>query len=54
LEPIRIRIGITDHTTTEVTQVLKGDLQEGTDLVTGSASSGPKIGPGLGGQPPRR
>lgn len=42
LEPVRIRTGITDHTVTEVAQVLKGQLNEGDELVTGgmAASSG--------------
>jgi HlyD family secretion protein len=57
LEPVRIRTGITDHTVTEVTQVLHGQLNEGDQLITGAmtpsaASTRP---PGLGGaQAPRR
>jgi HlyD family secretion protein len=52
LEPVRIRTGITDHTTTEVAQVLKGNLNPGDELVTGAttASSGARP-PGLGGTP---
>jgi HlyD family secretion protein len=55
LEPVRIRIGITDHTVTEVAQVLKGQLNEGDELVTGgmSGTSGTARAPGLGGGPPR-
>jgi HlyD family secretion protein len=55
LEPVRIRTGITDHTVTEVAQVLKGQLNEGDELVTGTmaASSGAARPPGLGGGPPR-
>jgi HlyD family secretion protein len=55
LEPVRIRIGITDHTVTEVAQVLKGQLNEGDELVTGgmTASSNAARAPGLGGGPPR-
>lgn len=55
LEPVRIRTGITDHTVTEVAQVLKGQLNDGDELVTGamSASSGSRP-PGMGGGPPRR
>ena len=55
LEPVRIRTGITDHTVTEVAQVLKGQLNEGDELVTGgmAASSGAARAPGLGGGPPR-
>jgi HlyD family secretion protein len=55
LEPVRIRTGITDHTVTEVAQVLKGQLDEGDELVTGgmAATSGATRAPGLGGGPPR-
>jgi HlyD family secretion protein len=48
LEPVRIRTGITDHTVTEVAQVLKGDLKEGDQLVTGSMSTTTRtMGPGM-------
>ena len=36
LEPVRIRTGITDHTVTEVAQMLNGQLNEGDELVTGA------------------
>ena len=51
LEPVRIRTGITDHTVTEVAQVLNGQLNEGDELVTGgmAASSGAARAPGMGG-----
>jgi HlyD family secretion protein len=51
LEPVRIRTGITDHTTTEVAQVLKGNLNPGDELVTGAttASASGSRPPGLGG-----
>jgi HlyD family secretion protein len=52
LEPVKVRTGITDHTVTEVAQVLQGELKEGDDLVTGSLTSKPTSGPGMGG--PRR
>jgi HlyD family secretion protein len=54
LEPVRIRTGITDHTVTQVAQVLKGQLSAGDDLVTGgiTPSSGSATrAPGLGGGP---
>jgi HlyD family secretion protein len=53
LEPVRIRTGITDHTVTEVAQVLKGQLNEGDELVTGgmTASSSATRAPGVGGTP---
>ena len=39
LEPVQVRTGITDHTSTAVAQVLKGELQPGDQLATGAASS---------------
>jgi HlyD family secretion protein len=55
LEPVRIRTGITDHTVTEVAQVLKGQLNEGDELVTGGMTAGSSAtrAPGLGGATPR-
>jgi HlyD family secretion protein len=56
LEPVRIRTGITDHTVTEVAQVLNGQLNEGDELVTGGitpSSGGATRAPGLGGGTPR-
>ncbi len=48
LEPVRVRTGITDHTVTEIVQVLKGDLREGDQLVTGSMSTAKRtVGPGM-------
>ncbi len=50
LEPVRIRTGITDHTLTEVAQVLNGQLNEGDELITGSiATPGAARAPGMGG-----
>jgi HlyD family secretion protein len=57
LEPVKIRTGLTDHTVTEIAQVIKGKLNEGDELVIGSASpnsrstGAPRMGPGMG---PRR
>ena len=55
LEPVRIRTGITDHTVTEVLQVLNGSLQDGDEVVTGAtaATSGTRP-PGMGGPTPGR
>ncbi len=55
LEPVRIRTGITDHTVTEVAQVLNGQLNEGDELITGgvAGSSAATRAPGLGGGTPR-
>jgi len=52
LEPVKVRTGITDHTVTEVAQVLQGELKEGDELVTGSLTNKPAAGPGMG--QPRR
>jgi HlyD family secretion protein len=51
LEPALIKTGITDHTVTEVSQVLKGELKAGEQLVTGSAKAagGATRAPGVGG-----
>jgi HlyD family secretion protein len=55
LEPVRIRTGITDHTTTAVAQLLKGDLKEGDQLVTGGmATASAARPPSMGGTPGRR
>lgn len=57
LIPVLIKTGITDHTVTEVVQVLKGTLNPGDQLVTGSASkatgASASRAPGMGGGPPR-
>jgi hypothetical protein len=52
LQPIRVRTGITDHTVTEVTDVLAGNLSEGDQLVTGAMSATKTSAPGMG--TPRR
>jgi HlyD family secretion protein len=54
LEPVQIKLGITDHTTTEVAQVMKGALNPKDQLVTGAATaakaaSTTKAAPGVGG-----
>ena len=58
LRPVQVRTGITDHTVTEVLQVLHGDLKDGDELVVGaslSKSRTPTAGPGMGGgRPPGR
>jgi HlyD family secretion protein len=53
LTPVQIKTGITDHTFTQVAQVLNGELKPGDQLATGSAqtqsaSSGSAM-PGVGG-----
>jgi hypothetical protein len=37
--PVQIKLGITDHTTTEVAQVVKGSLNPQDQVVTGSAGA---------------
>jgi HlyD family secretion protein len=39
VEPVQIKLGITDHTTTEVAQVVKGSLNPQDQVITGSATS---------------
>jgi HlyD family secretion protein len=54
LEPVQIRAGITDHTTTQLVQVLKGQLNDGDQLVTGaSRGSANRAGSNPLGGPPR-
>jgi HlyD family secretion protein len=53
LEPVQIKLGITDHTTTEVAQVVKGSLNPQDLVITGAASnkgaSAASAAPGMGG-----
>ena len=58
LEPVQIKAGITDHTNTEVAQVLKGTLDPVDQVVIGSANAGSKpqaatTAPGLSPAPTR-
>jgi HlyD family secretion protein len=39
LEPVQVKLGITDHTTTEIAQVLKGAINSGDQVVTGAAGA---------------
>jgi HlyD family secretion protein len=39
LQPVQIKLGITDHTFTQVVQVINGTLNPGDQLVTGSAAN---------------
>jgi HlyD family secretion protein len=52
LEPVRLRVGITDRTVTELVEMLKGEVKEGDLLVTGAAraSSAPRSPVQGGGQ----
>ncbi len=54
LEPVQIKLGITDHTTTEVAQVVKGSLNPQDQVITGSATANKTApattaAPGMGG-----
>jgi HlyD family secretion protein len=53
VEPVQIKLGITDHTTTEVAQVVKGSLNPQDQVLTGSAAasktaSASTAAPGMG------
>jgi HlyD family secretion protein len=39
VEPVQIKLGITDHTTTEVAQVLQGSLNPQDQVITGAAAA---------------
>ena len=53
IEPVQIKMGITDHTYTEVAQMLAGQLRPGDELVTGASGAAKAAGmaggaPGMG------
>jgi HlyD family secretion protein len=48
IEPVKIHTGITDHTVTEVAEVVKGELKQGEELITGSMSAGKTSAPTMG------
>src|SRR5580765_5842203 len=39
VEPVQVKLGITDHTTTEIAQVMKGSLNPQDQVITGSAAA---------------
>jgi HlyD family secretion protein len=45
VEPVQIKLGITDHTTTEVAQVIKGSLNPQDQVITGSAAANKTTSP---------
>lgn len=53
LQPVQVKLGITDHTFTQVAQVLNGSLTSGDQVVVGSASTSQQKtatnAPGVGG-----
>ena len=54
LEPVRVRTGITDHTVTEIVQVLNGELKDSDDVITGSMAASANRPPSMGGPTMRR
>jgi HlyD family secretion protein len=54
LEPVRVRTGITDHTVTEVVQVLNGQLNDGDEVITGSMAASGNRPPSMGAPTMRR
>ena len=53
LKPVQVRTGITDHTVTELVQVVHGDLKEGDELIIGASKSGSRASRGRAdGRPP--
>ena len=54
LEPVKVRTGITDHTVTEVVQVVNGQLNDGDDVITGSMAASGNRPPSMGGPTMRR
>jgi HlyD family secretion protein len=51
LVPVQLKTGITDHTFTQVAQVLHGSLNPGEELVVGAASASKPAGGGMAGGP---
>jgi HlyD family secretion protein len=49
LEPVQVGLGITDHSFTELAAVVRGQLQEGDEIITGSVGGGTPGGPALPG-----
>jgi len=47
IEPVKLALGITDHAFTEVTEVLKGDLKEGDDVIIRSVVAKPQALSGI-------
>jgi HlyD family secretion protein len=52
VEPVQIKLGITDHTTTEIAQVIKGSLNPQDQVITGAtaaskSASATKAAPGM-------
>ncbi|HYL23436.1 MAG TPA: efflux RND transporter periplasmic adaptor subunit [Burkholderiales bacterium] len=54
VDPVRLALGITDHSYTVVAKVLSGDLREGDDLITGAVPSKRDSGAPPAGGPPRK
>jgi HlyD family secretion protein len=55
IEPVKVTLGITDHSYTALTQVVIGEMREGDNLITGAVAVKTQVpgGPAAGG-PPRK
>jgi hypothetical protein len=47
MEPVRVSLGITDHSYTEVTSVLKGELKEGEEVIIRSVVPNAQVPGGI-------
>ena len=53
LQPIMVRLGVTDYTFTELRGVVgSGELKQGDELIIGQSSSGSQSQSGVGARPP--
>ena len=53
LQPIMVRLGVTDYTFTELRGVVgSGELKQGDELIIGQSSSGSQSSTGAGARPP--
>ena len=53
LQPIRVRLGVTDYTFTELREIVgKGELKPGDELIIGQSSSANQSQTGPGGKAP--
>ena len=54
IEPVKVTLGITDHSYTALTGVVVGELREGDNLVTGAVPVKNQAAGGLAGGPPKK
>jgi hypothetical protein len=48
---VQVKTGITDHTYTQIAQVVSGELNAGDQLITGSLSANPSAASSVAGAP---